>query len=103
MGDEGVPDEGLEGLDQRRAQGGRGREHYRQVGELRERAAGGADDAIDRRAERVGGLDREDEVERDVVLARAAADGEDEERVAGRQPRDLEPRAEGGLPAIVVR
>jgi hypothetical protein len=37
------------------------------------------------------------------VRAAPSADREDEQRVAGREPRDLEPRVEARLPPLVVR
>jgi len=71
------------------------------AGDLR-RAAVLADDAVDLGADRLGELEREHEVHRDVLLAVAAAHGEDEDGVARREARDLEPLGEARVPALVV-
>ena len=51
MRDQGVPHHRLEGLDQGRAQRRRGLDQDRDVGQLGERPAGSAHDAVDRRAD----------------------------------------------------
>ena len=82
MGHERVPDDGLERLDERRRRSAGGcDEHGRRRRAPPSVPPGTADDTVDRGADPPRELDRVHEVHRDVVLTRAAADGEDEERV----------------------
>ena len=103
VGDERVPDDRLERLDERRLQRRRRRRRRSPTSASSASAPPGCPTTPKIAAPTaVRELDRVDEVDRDVVLARAAADREDEERVARAQPRDLQPGAVGGLPALVV-
>ena len=103
MGDQQVPDHGLEGFGVRRD---RVRVHRRddadRVADLGRVAAVAADHAEDLRADRLGILQRAHEIGADVLLEIAAADREHEQRVLRLEPAHLEPLDEHRLPAFVV-
>ena len=103
MGDEQVPDDGLELLDVRRQPLGVGRPDYEaHIGELRGRPIVLPHDAEHLRADVFGELDCVDEADADPVLARASSDGEDEDGVLRAQAGTPQPGAVGRVPAFVV-
>ena len=103
MRDEEMPDDRLGLLDVRRAALGRRLDDDADVGRLRRRAVRAPHDAEDTRSHLPRELDRADEVDRHVVSAAPSTDGEDEDGVAGGEPRGSEPRVEARLPPLVVR
>ena len=103
MRHQGVPDDGLERLDERRPQVRRRRHEHRHVRGLGESAPRSPDHAVHRRAPLSCELQRVDDVHGHPVLARAAADREDEQGVLAAEPRRLQPGPERALPAVVVR
>ena len=103
MAHEQVPDDRAEPLGVgRHARGGHRRDDDAGLGDLLGVAPVAADDAEHRSADLACELERAHEVHRHVLLAVAAADREDEQRVARAQARALEPLGEAGVPALVV-
>src|SRR6185312_3733876 len=80
-----------------------GGDYDRRVGDTRGVPAVAPDDPEDRGAVLARGVDRVDDVRRDVALEVAAAHREDEDRVVGVDPAPAQPLREAGGPTLVVR
>ena len=103
MRDEQVPNDGLELFDVRRQAFGVGRpDDEADVSELRGRSVLFPNDAEDFRADVFGQLDGLDDAQADPVLARASADGEDEDGVLRAKARTPQPGAVRRVPSFVV-
>ena len=103
MGDEEVPDDGLEGFAVRSDVGGvDGRDDDAGVGDFGCVTAVFADDGDDVGADLLGELEGEHEIRGNVFLEVAAADGQDQQRIDGLETGAAEPFDEDGGPALVV-
>src|SRR5207237_7204937 len=61
-----------------------------------------SDDAEDSRTPTVPLVDRAHQIDRDVFLDAATADGEDQQRIAFADPRSLQPFGKRAVPTVVV-
>ena len=103
MRDQAVPDDGLKSFGMRRDPGFRdGRHDQHHIADVGRMAAIPSDDAKNFEASILSQLQRPHDVDANLLLLVAPANGKDEDGVLGRRVASLQPRGENRLPALVI-